>query len=208
MMPFHVLSIFRVSLILLMMLCPIIAALPGTARADKAERLIVDDFEKPGNKNSLGGDFGAFADPKGIGQCYLFFSQIKDGPQPLRSKYALYIQWDTSQPGAYGGYWSKLMHLDLEQVNYLTFAVKGSRGGEKFKVGLRGNVDATQETKVHIDKALPGGVTTQWQQVKIPLKWFKVIDSWSSVSVLSINFENAFGSQSGAMWIDDIAFKP
>lgn len=64
----------------------------GSAPSAEANRLIVDDFEKPGKKNLRGGDFGAFGDPDGRGQCYLFFSQNKDTPQKGNNKYALYIQ--------------------------------------------------------------------------------------------------------------------
>lgn len=99
------------------------------------------------------------------------------------------------------------MQLDLEKSNYLTFLIKGAHGKEKFKVGLRGNIEATHETKVHIDKALPEGVTTQWQVVKMQLKWFKIIENWHYVNILSINFENAFGSGEGSIWIDEIAFE-
>lgn len=175
--------------------------------AAETNRIIVDNFEKPGKKNLRGGEFGAFGDPNGIGQCYLFFSQIKDAPQKKSNKYALYIQWNTAKSGAFGGYWTQLMNLDLEKSNYLTFLVKGSRGGEKFKVGLRGDIKATHETKVHINKALSKGVTTQWQMVKMPLKWFKIIENWHHVNVLSINFEYEFGSGDGSIWIDEVAFE-
>lgn len=173
----------------------------------QSNKIIVDNFEKPGKQNSLGGDFGAFADDKKLGHCYLFFIQNKEKDKLGESKYSLYLQWDTSKEGAYGGYWTNLKHLNLEDFNYVSFYVKGVKGGEKFKVGLRGKLDSTYETKMLIDKALKKGVTTEWQKVTIPLKWFKAIQDWYDVNIFSINFEHAFGSEKGAILVDEIIFE-
>lgn len=174
---------------------------------DQSDKIIIDNFEKPGKQNCRGGDFGAFSDPKSLGHCYLFFFQNKEKDVLGTSKYALYIEWDTSKEGAYGGYWTELRHLNLENFNYLTFYVKGMKGGEVFKVGLRGPLNSTYETKTFIVRALKKGVTTKWQKVTIPLKWFGAVMDWSDVNILSVNFENAFGSGKGAILIDDIAFE-
>jgi hypothetical protein len=174
---------------------------------DQTDKIIVDDFEKPGKQNCRGGDFGAFSDPKSLGHCYLFFVQNKENNVLGASRYSLYIEWDTSKDGAYGGYWTVLKHLNLDDFNYLTFYLKGMKGRETFKVGLRGPLSSTYETKTLIGRALNKGVTTKWQKVTIPLKWFGGVMDWSDVNVLSINFENAFGSGKGAVLIDEIAFE-
>lgn len=180
----------------------------GTISAQlQSDRIVVDDFEKPGKKNSLGGDFGAFSDKEGLGHCYLFFSENKGSTALTQGHYALYIQWDTSKDGAFGGYWTELKHLNLESYNYVSFYVKGLKGGEVFKVGLRGPVNSSFETKVEITKALKSGITTDWQKVTIPLKWFSAVEKWDDVNVFSINFEKAFGSEKGAILLDDIAFE-
>jgi hypothetical protein len=179
----------------------------GAGAQDQTNKIIVDDFEKPGKRNSRGGDFGAFADDKSLGHCYLFFFQNKEDNALGGSKYSLYIEWDTTKEGAYGGYWTDLKHLNLEEFNYLTFFVKGMKGGEVFKVGLRGPLNSTYETKTLILQALNKGVEVKWQKVMIPLKWFGAVMNWSDVNILSINFENAFGSGKGAILIDEIAFE-
>lgn len=173
----------------------------------QAGRIIVDNFEKPGKLNSLGGDFGAFADPKSIGHCYLFFVQNKDKDVLGKSKYSLYIQWDASKESAYGGYWTNLNHLNLKDFNYLAFYVKGVKGGEIFKVGLRGKIDSSYETKILINDLLAKGVFNEWQKVTIPLKSFQAIKDWSDVNFFSINFEHSFGSGKGAILIDEIVFE-
>jgi hypothetical protein len=173
----------------------------------QSDKIIVDNFESPGKQNFLGGDLGAFSDPKILGSCYLFFLENKQKDVSSNNKYSLYIQWDTSKEGAYGGYWTDLKHLNLENFNYLTFYVKGLKGGENFKVGLRGKADTAYETKILINKALKKGATTEWQKVTIPLQWFEAIQDWRDINIFSINFEHAFGSGKGAILVDDIAFE-
>jgi hypothetical protein len=68
-------------------------------------------------------------------------------------------------------------------------------------------LNSTYETKTLIDRALKMGVTTKWQEAVIPLIWFGGIQDWSDVNILSINFENVFGSGKGAILIDEIAFR-
>jgi hypothetical protein len=168
---------------------------------------MLNDFEKSKSDNSLRTHFGAFADSKNLGYCYLFYE--KNTPQEILrgNEYSLQIKWDTTKKGAYGGCWADLNHLNLESFNYLTFYVKGLKGGEKFKVGLRGKNDADSETKIPINDVLTKGVTTEWQKVVIPLKQFKDIQVWSDVNIFSISFEHAFESGKGAILIDEIAFE-
>ncbi|MFH1702234.1 MAG: hypothetical protein ABIB41_02220 [Nitrospirota bacterium] len=172
----------------------------------QSEKIIVDNFEN-GKHNSLGGNSGAFADNKDLGYCYLFYVQNKQKEIFGESKYSLCIQWDTSKEGAYGGYWTDLKHLNLEGFNYLTFYVKGSKGGEKFKIGLRDKLNSNYETKILINEVLIKGVTTEWQRVIITLKRFEAIQDWRDVNIFSINFEYAFGSEKGLILVDEIAFE-
>ncbi len=174
---------------------------------DKSHLIIVDDFEKPGKKNVLNGDFGAFSDPDKLGRCYLFFFDNKEKVVHADNRYSLYIQWDTSKKGAYGGYWTKVNHLNVKDFNNLSFYVKGTKGGEIFKVGVRGGLDSVYENKILINKVLKKGVSTEWQKVKIPLLLFTAIDDWSDVNVISINFEHDFGSSKGSVLIDELAFE-
>ncbi len=173
----------------------------------QADRILVDNFDEPMRQNpQKNSRHGAFADERSLGECYVFFyggaDRVFGG-----NGYSMHIQWDTSKPGAYGGYWNELKHLNLENYNYLTFYIKGFNGGETLKIGLRGKEDAQYETKILINDALKTGVSTEWQKVVIPLKWFKAVESWRAVSVFSLNFEHAFGSGKGQILIDEIAFE-
>ena len=179
---------------------------PAAPAKEPSKRILVDDFERPGSQNRLGGNSGAFSDSKGLGSCYVF--PVTNPDQTFgRKGTSLPVQWDTAKAGSFAGYWSNLQHLNLEQFNYLTFQLRGLAGGEKFKIGLRGKADDTYETKVLIDDAVKEGTTKEWKKVVMPLKWFKSVQDWKDVSVVSINFEQAFGSDRGAILIDDIAFE-
>jgi hypothetical protein len=175
-------------------------------RGTAPSAILVDDFEHAGPENARGQRSGAFADPGGLGYCYVFFTVAID--QVWGGKgHSLYVKFDTSKPGAWGGYWTSLGHLDLAGFEYLAFSVKGLQGAEHFTIGLKGKLDASSETKVAIEDALPGGVTTAWQRVRIPLRAFTAIRDWSDVNTLSFNFESSAGSRAGAIVIDEIAFE-
>lgn len=177
------------------------------AAQSQVSKILVDNFEKPGKVNTIGGDFGAFSDSKSLGSCYLFFIENKAKDKLGDSKYSLYVQWDASKEGAYAGYWTDLKHLNLEEFNYISFYVKGTKGGEKFKIGLRGKINAAYETKILINEVLSKGATTEWQKVVIPLKYFSAVQDWKDITIFSINFEHTFGSDKGAILIDNITFE-
>lgn len=185
-------------------------ALPGVtadAPMDAAlSRIVAEDFDFPKRyTKSAKAPYGAFADDNSLGQCYVFFEDDKDDVLS-GGGFSLLLQWDTSQPGAYAGYWQELSSLNLSDHNFLTFFIKGSKGGEILKVGLRGKRDS-YESKIFVHEALRTGVTTNWQKIVIPLGWFQAVESWSDVSVFSLNFEHAFGSGKGQILVDEIAFE-
>jgi len=116
-----------------------------------SDKIIVNNFEKSSNNNALHADFSAFADNKNLGYCYLFYVKNTQQEMLKGNEYSLQIKWDTTKKGAYGGCWADLKHLNLESFNYLTFYVKGLKGGENFKIDLRGRSDAPSETKFLIN---------------------------------------------------------
>ena len=63
--------------------------------------------------------------------------------------------------------------LDASPYNYLTFWVKGEKGGEDFGISLSDTStreDAAPKAQLH--DYLPNGATTEWQEVAIPLSAF------------------------------------
>ncbi len=63
-------------------------------------------------------------------------------------------------------------YFDASDFEFLSFWVKGAVGGERFKIKLADDIWIAKEDSVtigNIREYLPDGVTTRWQQVKVPL---------------------------------------
>jgi len=99
-----------------------------------------------------------------------------------------------------------ILAADLSKFKTLTFYVKGEKGGETFELGLNDVVSNRREDAVlvgSIYRYLPKGITTEWQEVVVPLKdWFG--PDLSRVYSLVFNF-NEEGR--GVIWIDEVAFR-
>jgi hypothetical protein len=97
--------------------------------------------------------------------------------------------------------------VDLAAFNALTFWVKGSEGGEIFDVGLT-NAQMDQDEKLPpsmmpIEKSLPGGVTTDWQKVTLPLDGIHAGGPSGSV-VIAFNRITKYS----VIYLDDIQLEP
>ena len=122
---------------------------------------------------------------------------------------SLRLDFDKKDKG-WCGYYTRLNHLggdsfDLSAYHKVTFRVKGESGGEDFEIKMADK--KRQETGVsgsagQIGKFLKGGVTTEWQEVVIPLKNFGDLNL-SQMGTFTINF-NKVGE--GTIYIDDLKF--
>jgi hypothetical protein len=94
---------------------------------------------------------------------------------------------------------------DLSRYATLTFWIKGAQGGETFEVGMNDVISNKREDAVisgSIYRYLADGVSTEWQQVKIPLEDFFGADPARVYSIV-FNF-NEDGE--GIFWIDGLEF--
>ena len=145
---------------------PALSTRSAPPRFDK-EVFVVANFDV-GNVNRLGGHFGSFAKAPGRAHARL--------DKGLRLSY-------TQTAGTFAGAWihlfddrshpSKRVFLDATKVKWITFLVRGTRGGEKLIVKL---ADRDWEQKGDslpigpLDEFLPKGrVTRRWQRAWIPL---------------------------------------
>ena len=106
-------------------------------------------------------------------------------------------------PSFCGGY--VVIVGDLSRYATMTFWVKGAKGGETFELGMNDTISNKREDAVvvgSIHRYLPGGITTQWQQVKVPLEDFFGSDL-SRVYTVVFNF-NEDGD--GVFWVDGLSF--
>lgn len=102
--------------------------------------------------------------------------------------------------GGWAGWVCFLNRLNAEGYEFLTFKVKGEQGSEKFEVGLKDT--SGKEVKLQIEKF--ASISTQWQQVKLPLSEFQGVN-FSSLENFSIGFNEFHGR--GTIYIDDIQFE-
>ncbi|MDD5423851.1 MAG: glucoamylase family protein [Candidatus Omnitrophica bacterium] len=123
----------------------------------------------------------------------------------LEGSQSVQVKYNVSGNKQESGFWFGLIGRDLSKYAEVSFWVKGEKGGEEFKVGIKDS--SYFEDKMDIKDLLPGGVTTQWQKVSIPLADFKSIKNWFNMDNFSITFRNDYGQPfTGTIYVDGLAF--
>ncbi|NQU73664.1 MAG: hypothetical protein HQ547_03020 [Candidatus Omnitrophica bacterium] len=110
----------------------------------------------------------------------------------------------------WAGYYTLLNQIDGEYYDLsgfkaASFMVKGKTGGEKFEIGMADKnwgIIGDSLKAGGVAKYLPGGITTEWQEVVVPLEDFGLLD-FSQMGSFVINF-NEKGK--GTVYIDDLKF--
>lgn len=140
---------------------------------------------------------------------------------------SLKLVYDISATNSWNGFWIKLaaqdttdpdnpidQPKDLSTYKYLSFWIKGAVGGtEHMKISLANlSTNLARKTAyLYINDYLDGGITDDWQEVKIPLDGFANLDGKINCSELCFVFENAYAANSGfattgTVYIDDLKF--
>jgi len=98
----------------------------------------------------------------------------------------------------------KIKSADVSNYSYLTFWLRGEKGGEHLEVLFRDANSTTYEPQV---KYKVPDATTEWQEVVIPLdRLSKSVDLKTLVHI-GFAFGNDVGNERGAIaYIDDIVF--
>ncbi len=133
--------------------------------------LIVADFDDTSATTSLGGRYNTFR--RAPSRASVGITQEQPYGQSGRS---LEITYDRKSRG-WCGLWMRLVPegqvFDAAGYRYLTFYVRGDKGGEDFDITLSWDRTWSQndDSKMvgNIQDFLPSGVTQQWQKVKVPL---------------------------------------
>ena len=174
-----------------------------TTTANAASELAIADFNSGEKPNNVGGNFGAWdKDPSDFSQgCSEAFDSLN---RRGTNGFAMKIDYDVdSSNPAYNGLWMFLQNFDASKYDNLSFWVKGdSKEGYTtvFKVELK-------NTSRQVGRYYVTSVTDKWQQIVIPLKEFKGITDFSSLTEFVIVFEDRVASnKDGVIYIDDIAF--
>ena len=122
---------------------------------------------------------------------------------------SLRLEFDKQATG-WCGYYTLLnqidgAYFDLSPYKELRFWVRGAKGGEAFEIGMADRSWLTIGDSVKagaLDQYLPKGVTTQWQEVVIPLSDFGKLE-WSQMGSFVVNF---YKPGKGVLFVDDLRF--
>ena len=170
----------------------------GTVWVDQLELLkstftLIDDFQDQAEPNFFGGNnLNAW---NGGGSPLPTVSYTSLGGDKVYR-----CDWSNSV-GGYSGFFMNL-YRNLQGYTHLSFRVRGDAGGEVIKAKLESFAGSTE---LFISTYLPGGITTTFQTVKIPLSAFSNVN-FSTVTTFTGVTVQGFGPASGTVYFDDIAF--
>jgi hypothetical protein len=175
----------------------------SSSNIKKRETMLIADFNRGRKKTNLKTKFDTWdKDPGDLTQwCKLGFTieeRMGDSGKALKIKY------DVDSPyQAFNGLWFQLNNLDASEYKRFILYVKGDkkRGFTKtFKVELKNR----SQTGYY----LVTRVKNKWKKISIPLKKFKGISNFSSLTELTIVFEdNKVTKKTGTIYIDDIGLE-
>ncbi|MFH1385294.1 MAG: carbohydrate binding domain-containing protein [Candidatus Omnitrophota bacterium] len=170
---------------------------------------LLDDFDDATGFNKWGGRYLKFHSTIGgenINTSYDSSNRMGS------SGYGYSIEYAVPSSGSYAGVKATLTSSDgakdLSSYEYFTFWVKGSVNDIPVKIEFQ---NPSGNAYVYITDYLDGGVSTAWQEVKIPLDTFTNLDSLTNVNGIALVFEHDYAvtsgfPTSGTLYIDDIGF--
>ena len=173
------------------------------AEVEKEDYLLLDNFDH-NDLNLLGRKTNTYKKLPSVCQ----FLRVSDGNGGGEGR-SLKLVYDKQGTG-WCGYYTLLNQIDgeyfdLSWYDTLSFRVKGEKGKETFEIGMADRNWLTIGDSVKagpIEKYLPGGVTTEWQEVVIPLSDFGALDL-SQMGSFVLNFHKR---QEGVLYVDDLKF--
>ncbi len=186
------------------------------AQEQVVEPQLIDNFDKQGNV--FGGRSSTYVkEPSAVRARRNNKVFRGERGSSLELKYKKVTEGGPYGKGGWCGYYSVIKsgpreYFDASGYTYLTFWVKGKKGGENFKVGLADQVWEQREDSMkseQIGEYLPAGkVTTEWQKAKIPLEDFWV--ETTKLASIAICFEaECFPDEGGrgTVFIEDMQFE-
>jgi len=180
--------------------------LHAAARSAETPRTLTIWTFDYGLTNSLGGGYNAYSRSPSSARTYL-----DPNVHHSSSGHALRVTANRA-PEGYCGVWFEFypksldppQALDASPYNYLTFWLKGEKGGEGFGVSLADtSTREDAEPKAQLHDYLPNGATTEWQEVVIPLSAFAGLNR-SRLTQLTLEISRPGDER---FYLDDVALK-
>ncbi|MCK9554520.1 hypothetical protein M0R36_01670 [bacterium] len=138
---------------------------------------------------------------------------------------SLQLDYDVSAYDTYSYFWMKLgrpypndntcfLSADLTGYDYLSFWIKSRYGFDKIKLELHEDTDSDGKfiwnkdytSAVYIHGYVPGGISTEWKKVIIPLSNFGNIRDFSRINEIVFVIESKNGNPNGILFVDNIVF--
>jgi hypothetical protein len=173
------------------------------------KQLVVDDFDRPGIQNNLGGNGATWnLDPSDSqSDCtYTLDPQTRRGA----AGNALHLAYRLNpNKSSQNGFWMNLKGLDARDYDHLELWIKGDPK-QGFAKSLK--IEVSQPKPDSPGQTLKGGyiiqgITDEWQRFQIPLNMMSGIETWKDLDVLVIGFHSRREKVAqGAVYIDNIAF--
>lgn len=185
----------------------LLLGLAATAPAVEPAVVVVDDFDD-GVQNRLGGYRNTFAAMPSSAKA-MRVASVGRGEHGRGARVAALREAD-----GFCGYWVHLfdmrakeaVYFDASRFGYVSFWVRGETGGEDFVIRIADERWIEKEDSVAIGKAstfLPDGITTEWQEVVVPLDRRHRLD-WSRLGGVTFDFAD---QGNHIVYLDNIAFK-
>ncbi len=160
-------------------------------RVDDRNLRLIDDFGGERLHNRLGAASGIF-NAGTIGGRLLAYAVEQQ----------LVLDFDVTAAGQFAGYYTGLANLDATAYTTLDLLVRGETGGEQLLVSLRDRNN--YEPRLSVGDFLPGGVTTAWRWVQIPLAAFGPQLDRTDLTSLSLTFDNGYAPTSGRLYAREL----
>ena len=168
---------------------------------------MVANFDNGGGLNLWGGTTGIF-NSVGATASISYSSSVAYGG----SGYSLAITYGVPLAGVYSGAYTNLSSIgiaDIRAYKYLSFYVRAAAPEKTFKLELQDSNGVN--ASLYVSDYLDGGITTTWQEVRIPLDAFVNLDSLANVSKIVFVFEHDYYERnampfSGTVYLDNISF--
>ncbi|MBZ5546273.1 MAG: hypothetical protein LAO07_21850 [Acidobacteriia bacterium] len=190
-----------------LLLAALFAPACGLVAAAQSGALVLWDFDQ-GIANSWGGRYNAYMREPSWARTYLDSTVTR-----AASGHSLRVTAHRESAGFcglwldfYPGSGAPPRHVDASAYGYLSFWVKGTKGGEDFEIELTDEESVDHEDarpRRPLDAYLAGGMTTKWQEVVIPLADFHGLDR-SQLLRMAINLPKQGDFR---FYLDDIALK-
>ena len=122
---------------------------------------------------------------------------------------SLEIRWNRDRSG-WCGYYLELKDrfgdpVDISAFTELVFMVRGKQGGEIFQLSCADRAmmerEADGQPMGYVDEFLPGGLTTEWREVRVPLAFMDPRVDARRMGMFSWNFTEA---GEGMIYLDDV----